>query len=210
MVALAMSFIAIACSPRGNGGNGPPAEEAPDIPAMSMPDEDFQRCWEVVELRPACPERIPRLRLARDGGLDRSRAFPSNGTSHTFSAELGFPGGTITTSDAPPRFLHLNVHAGDLSRALHYLTAPETFEPGDPIQGRRREALSLGDRTWNGRTGTLVLAPSYPFGGVDGDHLVFSWRDGEREYAVSLHAWKPLDDAVAGLRVMVEATPGSH
>jgi hypothetical protein len=61
---------------------------------------------------------------------------------------------------------------------------------------------------WGTRDGTLVLAPSFPVGGIDGDHLIFRWQQDDTEYAVSLHAWKPLEGASATLRSIVESIPG--
>jgi hypothetical protein len=60
---------------------------------------------------------------------------------------------------------------------------------------------------WSGRRGTLLRAAPYPRGGIHGDHLVFRWREGRREYAVSLHAWKPLRETVATLDAIVTSLP---
>jgi hypothetical protein len=40
-----------------------------------------------------------------------------------------------------------------------------------------------------------------------GNHLVFRWREGRREYVVSLHAWEPLTEAAATLKAIVASTP---
>jgi hypothetical protein len=49
----------------------------------------------------------------------------------------------------------------------------------------------------------VVLAPSYPSGGEQGDHLIFRWsRDGVG-FAVGLHAWEPLSGAMGTLKMMI-------
>src|SRR5918996_5974124 len=39
----------------------------------------------------------------------------------------------------------------------------------------------------------------------DGDHLIFRWQNDDTEYAVSLQAWKPVGEASATLRSVVES-----
>ena len=90
----------------------------------------------------------------------------------------------------PPRLSHVVVAAGG---------------PGQSLAGVRTRALRRV--SWSGRQGTLLRAAPYPAGGIHGNHLVFRWRAEEREYAVSLHAWKPLPEAVATLRAIVASLP---
>ena len=40
-----------------------------------------------------------------------------------------------------------------------------------------------------------------------GDHLIFRWRDGGREYAASLHTWKPFQETVDTLEAVVASMP---
>jgi hypothetical protein len=89
----------------------------------------------------------------------------------------------------PPTWSHVVVYAGDLQRAF-------------PFAMRR-----LGTVTWNGRRGTVSLAPAFPAGGEMGGHLVFRWRLGRTQYAVSLHAWRPLYATRAVLRAMIASLP---
>ena len=58
------------------------------------------------------------------------------------------------------------------------------------------------------RVGALYLMPSFPRGGMLGNHLVFSWRQSGRRYALSLHAWEPLTESAVTLRKMVRALAG--
>jgi hypothetical protein len=66
----------------------------------------------------------------------------------------------------------------------------------------------VGIRSVDRRDSTLVLAPSFPVGGVDGDHLILRWQNDDTEYAVSLQAWKPVVEASATLRSVVESIRG--
>jgi hypothetical protein len=61
----------------------------------------------------------------------------------------------------------------------------------------------------SGLSGDLILAPSYPRGGMLGNHLVFRWGS-KRRYVVSLHAWEPLLEAEATLRAIVASTPAAR
>lgn len=65
--------------------------------------------------------------------------------------------------------------------------------------------MDLGTFTWGGHAGTQYLAPEFPEGGIDGGHLVFAWNEGDVEAAVSLHAWRPLEQAVATLKAVVSS-----
>jgi hypothetical protein len=67
----------------------------------------------------------------------------------------------------------------------------------------REEGLLLARPTWTGRTGSLVLAPGYPLGGIHGDHLLFTWSVNGRWFTLSLHGWPPLEESVATLRSIV-------
>jgi hypothetical protein len=72
----------------------------------------------------------------------------------------------------------------------------------------RPRALSLGRVRWGAgaRAGELILAPSYPAGGIVGDHLIFYYRDHGHDYLLSLHGWEPFLQVVATLREIVLST----
>jgi hypothetical protein len=57
------------------------------------------------------------------------------------------------------------------------------------LNPRRSEAVSLGWVRWHGTRGQLVLAPSYPFGGEWGGHLIFYFKNAGIRYAITLHGW---------------------
>jgi hypothetical protein len=110
----------------------------------------------------------------------------------------------------PPRWAHVSVLAGRLDHAFSfaYPAAGPAVTPRDGLFApARRRPLFLGRRRWGRASGTLVLAPSYPSGGEQGDHLIFRSRHGGVEFAVTLHAWEPLLQAVATLRAMVRSIP---
>jgi hypothetical protein len=72
----------------------------------------------------------------------------------------------------------------------------------------RSTALLLGNVRWAARNGVLALAPPpRAEGGLVANHLMFTWRQGARLYAVTLHAWEPFTQTVATLRAVVASLP---
>jgi hypothetical protein len=121
-----------------------------------------------------------------------------------FAANAPYP--SIGRRNSPPRFAHVVLKGGDLTKAFYFeWPSGPTVPVAGALEGDRQTPLLLETQSWAGRQGTLVLAPAFPAGGVDGDHLVYRWEEGDQEYALSLHAWKPLDECVATLRVLVES-----
>ena len=114
----------------------------------------------------------------------------SGGAPEIFNLQWGAETPGRPARNRPPRLSHVVVAAGD---------------PGQALAGVR--ARPLRHVSWSGRRGTLLRAAPYPAGGIQGNHFVFRWRGGEREYAVSLHAWKPFPEAVAILRAIVASLP---
>jgi hypothetical protein len=72
---------------------------------------------------------------------------------------------------------------------------------------QRKRAVYLGRVRWAGRAGELVLAPPFPLGGMNGNHLAFRWRARGREHAVTLHGWEPFLETVGTLRAIARSTP---
>jgi hypothetical protein len=108
----------------------------------------------------------------------------------------------------PPVWSHVTIYAGDLGSAFsfRYPTHGRRIGNLDGLFAKtRRRAIFLGSYTWAGRSGTVVLAPSYPGGGEQGDHLIFRWRQSNVGCAVGLHSWEPLSHAFATLRAMVRS-----
>jgi hypothetical protein len=77
----------------------------------------------------------------------------------------------------------------------------------DDSPRKRSEPLLLGAFTWGGKEGEVALAPSFPAGGIEGDHLIFRWIEADTAYSISLHAWKPAAESLESLRAVVASLP---
>lgn len=172
---------------------------------MPAPKRVVAECMRFDELRSACPARVPRV---ADAAFRDSYSFDHSydgGDAWGFGAQWNAPFEGLSPRNAPPRFAHLHLVAGNLTPSMGY--------PVEPSRGRsphevRDYALGFGWRTWNGRRGELFLAPSYGMGGgSEADHLVFRWTHGGRDYAFGLHAWDRLDETEATLRAIVDSMP---
>ena len=111
--------------------------------------------------------------------------------------------------DHPPVWSHISFFAGDLTSAFPFRYPTHGARPAvltGLFSKPHPHAIFLGRFDWHGRNGTLALAPAYPGGGEQGDHVIFRWREGGVTYALGLHGWEPLADAVATLRAVVEST----
>ena len=186
---------------QGNQRGSPQFRTLPEPAALvSTPGRVMRQCLATASVREVCPRLVPETE-------DRYRtdAFSPEEGHWTFFAESSGPYPGVTRKNAPPRFAHINVQAGDLSKAFPF---PFRFQ-GRPdrlpkkIPRKRADPLYLGRIRWGERTGALVLAPSFPTGGIEGDHLMFGWEDRDVDYAISIHAWKPLDQCAATLKSIV-------
>jgi hypothetical protein len=173
------------------------------IPLMRTPYGPLRKCRSSKLLAPACPREIPRV-----GGW---RTYPSYGNpvGGTFGLERGgeFPG--KPELNRPPTMVHFELSA---ARGPHAQVVPFAWPHGTAVRSRnglvrekRRAPVLLGDRVWNGRHGTLVLAPAWPSGGSQGNHLIFRWRADGVTYFLGLHAWEPFLETVSTLRRMVKS-----
>jgi hypothetical protein len=110
----------------------------------------------------------------------------------------------------PPVWSHVLVWAGNLEHAFGF-RFPRSRMPRTKIDGlfaaSRTRPIYVDTRTWGGREGILVLAPAFPVGGEQGDHLIFRWHGGTTDFAVSLHGWEPFSQTLAALRRMVLSIP---
>jgi hypothetical protein len=189
----------------GCGGATPPdvrhAEPPPSRPAavravdlVATPPNVFRRCTRSALLRPACPRAVPRAAYDADAATaavyPATRGFPETFDLQSFRATR-------------PRMVHVVLQVNvAFAFSLRPRRADEVLlDPG------RRAGIVLGSRTWNARHGRLLLAPPYPTGGIVGSHLVFRWRDGGARYDLTLHAWRPLPEAVATLEAIVASLP---
>jgi hypothetical protein len=166
-----------------------------------MPPQFLSKCRRYPELRLACPTRVPQVKNVK---LKESHVSHIEKHLWVFSVEWNAPSPGLTQRNAPPAFAHLNVVAGNVQQLARFgLKNVST----DRLPEKRRSGLSFGTRTWNARTGTLLLAPSYPNGGMEGDHLAFRWTEKGTRYSISLHAWEPIQQTEATLRRVVASLP---
>jgi len=197
MAALAVLALAFAL---GLGGCLRSSEERASEPApvsavrlVPMPTKPLAECRASPVLRPACPRLVPEALYVAKPGAYAFGVYPGEpGGVETFELQSGVETPGRPERNRPPRLSHVVLLAGPPGEAL-----------GD-VAVRR-----LDTARWSGRRGLLLRARPYPRGGIMGDHLIFRWREGAREYAASLHTWKPFAEAVSTLRAMVASLPRS-
>lgn len=166
------------------------------------------RCQRSPLLRSACPHRLPYV--------GPQPAWDAQVCLHGKPGCLGLSWDDLELQHVdfgpakPPTWAHIAVFAGrDLDRALPFRYRPggKVRKVADGLFRRARSGpLSFGRRMWAGKTGTLVLAPGYPRGGEQADHLVFRWRQHGLDHAIGLHGWEPLSQAAATLAGIVDST----
>lgn len=190
----------------------PPTTEAEgEIELVPIPAAALARCRAGKRVAPACPERIPDSRWEERPGWESTRgSFPRRG-AFELNAGAEHPG--EPELDRPPRFVHLVVLGGREAARLDFRWPTTVASDGarDGLYGEpRRRALLLDRPTWGGRSGALVLAPSFEMkGGIVGNHLIFRWRDSSGFHAVSLHGWEPFTETVDVLQAVAESLPES-
>jgi hypothetical protein len=173
---------------------------------IRTPYGPLRKCRSSKLLAPACPREIPRIR--------GWRTYPSYGNpvTNTFGLEHGgeFPGKPELSR--PPGMLHFELSAGRGRAARRILAfgwprAGAVHPKNGLVREKRGQPVLLGNAVWNGRRGSLVLAPSFPLGGSQGNHPIFRWRTRGVTYFLGLHAWEPFVETVATLRRMVMRLP---
>jgi hypothetical protein len=194
LVAVALSAVE-AARPREAG-----------VELVRLAPAKLAHCRKSALLRAACPRLVPRVRAEYLNHL----AVEGEGTRFslaTFNLERGAQYPHQPERNRPPRMAHLLVVGGHVERS-----AAGVFDDlrraglRDGLMRRKRtRSLDLGARRWAGRSGRLLLAPAFPNGGMHGNHLIFRWRDGGREYVLSLHGWEPLTEAAAMLEAVVSS-----
>ncbi|MDQ3619777.1 MAG: hypothetical protein M3391_06550 [Actinomycetota bacterium] len=188
-------------SPSASAEEPSPDTSAEAAPLVAMPSKMLASCRRFAELEPACPARVPAIEKS---AFTRAKASREAKQLWVFFAEWNAPRPGLSEKNAPPEFAHVNAYAATPDMMVPF----ESEDIGEEMPaGRRTTGLNVGERTWNGRTGELVLAPSYPHGGLEGDHLVFEWKQDDLTYSLSLHAWDSIDETEATLRAMVESLP---
>jgi hypothetical protein len=156
-----------------------------------MPRGAARRCRAARLVRPACPRLVPEAPYDERPEVYVAQLIPAGpGAPELFNLQWGAETPGRPERNRPPRLSHVVLAAG---------------APGEALQGIRLRPLR--PVAWSGRRGTLLRAAPYPRGGLHGNHLVFRWQEGNREYAVSLHIWAPPAETVATLRAVVASMP---
>ena len=177
------------------------------VPLVPLAPANIEHCERSGLLRAVCPRLVPRV--GADFLSHLSVELTGRHVLDVFNLERGgeYPG--RPERNRPPRMAHVVAVAGNIERLASF-TEPhgQPSELRDGLLRRTRTApLSLGRVRWARRTGLLYLMPSFPRGGMLGNHLVFSWREDGRRAALSLHAWEPLTESVATLERLVGRLP---
>jgi hypothetical protein len=158
---------------------------------VPMPRGAARRCRSSPLLRPVCPGLVPEAPYGDVPEVYVAQLIRSSGGApELFNLQWGAETPGRPERNRPPRLAHVVLAAGS---------------PEQTLRGIRVRAVR--NVTWSGRPGTLLRAAPYPGGGIHGNHLVFRWRAGKREYAASLHAWEPFSETVATLRAVIASMP---
>ena len=191
----------------GSADTGVPTTTEPSVEPVAlvpMRPQALRRCRHFAELEELCPLLVPEGRFGPGSDAyqaSSSSRFPRPG-AWTFDLGQGAVDPRRPERNRPPALVHLVVTA-----APPFPTAlPKRVELRDGLmEERRRKLLYLGPATWGGHEGVLLLAPPYPLGGLQSNHLIFSWDLGSK--AVSLHGWEPFTEVPAVLQAVVESIP---
>lgn len=175
---------------------------------MNTPAPILRQCRSSPLLRRACPRRLPYV-----SHLPSESAYTSSLCRIGRSGCAGLTWDDLQlehsgTGNRPPTWAHISIAAGNIinSRAFafQYPTSGKPVPLRDGLfDGAHSRALFLSRARVGDKEGTLVLAPSYPRGGMQGDHVIFRWKVGRVEYMISIHGWEPFTQAISTLRKIV-------
>jgi hypothetical protein len=165
---------------------------APDhVELVPMPADAGRICRSSAVLAAVCPRLVPEAPYDQRPEVYVAELLPGgSGSPEAFNLQWGAENPARPERNRPPHLSHVLVAAGP---------------PGGTLAGVKTRPL--GGAAWNGRKGTLLRAAAYPHGGIHGNHLVFLWNEGGREYVVSLHTWKPLAETRETLEAIVDSLP---
>ena len=181
----------------------------PPVRMAAAPGYVLRVCAASPLLAPVCPHRLPFVGPGRAWDAQLCRIGKHGCRGITFDAlELQHTNVNPNAPAKPPAWAHVSLYAGTVGRVAFpfvYPTGkPERLENGLFARPRRR-AIYFGHVDWGGKVGTLVLAPDFPAGGVQADHLIFRWRRRHVDTALGLHGWEPLSQVHATLKAMVDS-----
>jgi hypothetical protein len=161
-------------------------------------------CKQSPRLPLACPHLLPRMSQPSPHWDSSLCLVGHSGCAGLSWDDLSLVDGGYGTR--PPAWSHVVVQAGNLAHAFpfKYPNSGRRVTELDGLLARARShAIYIGTFTWGGRKGSVVLAPDFPTGGEQGNHLIFRWRKSGTDLALGLHGWEPLSRAFATLRQMV-------
>ena len=183
-------------------------DEPEPVALVALPARALRECRRLRPLRPACPELVPEAPYdpASPVFVARSRRGIPHPGLHGFELQWGAEHPGAPELDRPPATVHLVVSEGwgvllDLRRG---------HVRDGLLEQRRRAPLFLGRARWAGKRGDLVLAPPFPRGGIEANHLRFTWQERGTVYGVSLHGWEPFTEVRPVLRAVVESIQQSR
>lgn len=211
-----LAFAAVVLVGCGQHAAAPGEHTTQTLPAravrmMATPPRVLRLCRRSPLLRAICPRQLPFV-----NHLSSEPAYTASlcRVGHPGCAGLRWDDLEIEHAgdgSHPPIWAHLSIAAGEFRHGrpteFHWPTNHTPVAPHNGLwKAKRRRALFLGNVRWGTRTGDLILAPSYPAGGMMSDHLIFYFRSHGHDQLLSLHAWEPFDQAVATLRHIVLST----
>jgi hypothetical protein len=185
------------------------AGEPEPVALVALPARALRECRRLRALRPACPELVPEAPYDPASPVFVARSRP--GIPHEglrgFELQWGAEHPGEPELDRPPATVHLVVSEGwgVLLASQRRARAHDGL-----LEERRRAPLFLGRVRWAGKRGDLVLAPPFPRGGIEANHLRFTWQEGRTVYGVSLHGWEPFTEVRPLLRAVVQSIPESR
>lgn len=171
----------------------------------TLPDRAAEICAKGPPASRACPTLVP---LVKGSNYVVDTFGKPGGRFQVVEMAAGAPSSKDFTRNAPPRVAHVVVEAGKPGFLISLATDPGFVEPL-PLQrildGQRDYAQPVVlERSWGWNT-SLILAASFPGGGAHADHIVYGWKRNGLEYRVSIHAWRPVGQAVRTLHRMVRS-----
>jgi hypothetical protein len=189
----------------------PPTTTEPAVEPVALvptPVQALRPCRRFSALTAACPREVPEAPFDPSSPIYAAEAYPGpRPGTRVFSLQWGAEHPGEPELDRPPATVHVVVLTG--GQAGGQAPRRATLHDG-LLKEPRRAYLALGRATWGGRRGELLLAPPFPRGGIESNHLVFRWREGGASVQVSLHGWEPFTEVRPVLRAVVESVGESR
>jgi hypothetical protein len=191
--------------PAETGTEETPEPMDEEVTLVPMRPQTLRRCRRFPEIADICPLLGPEGRFGPGSGA--YQAFSRDPSPRVYGAIFSLQQGGEHPGrpelDRPPATVHVVVAATPpFRRAL----PPRVKLQDGLMEQRRRGLVSLGRARWGGHEeGILLLAPPFPRGGLQANHLILSWDAGSK--SVSLHGWEPFTEVPEVLRAVVESIP---